>query len=40
VSTKVGERKGDCGSGVFIDEEADGIGDTTNVDMQTPVEDL
>jgi len=40
MSTKDGEGKGDCGSGVFIADEADGVGDTTNVDMQTPVEDL
>jgi hypothetical protein len=40
VSTKDGERKGDCGSGVFIAEETDGVDDTTNVDIQTPVENL
>jgi len=40
MSTKDGEGKGDSGSGVFIAEEADGVGNITNVDMQTPVEDL
>ena len=40
MSTKVGEGKGNCGSGVFIAEEADGVGNITNIDMQTPVEDL
>jgi len=40
LSTKVGEGKGDCGSGVFIAEEADGVRDIINVDMQTHVEDL
>lgn len=35
-----GEGKGDHGSGVFIAEEADGVGSTTNVHVQTPLEDL
>jgi hypothetical protein len=40
LSIKNGAGKGDCGSGVFIAEEADGTGNTTNVDVQTPLEDL